>query len=56
MVPGVLAAECRSTLAFLRAANEPEKLASANVAGSVVGMDARRHARRARGHGHAKDR
>ena len=37
---GVLAAECRSTLAFLRAANEPEKLASANVAGSVVGMDA----------------
>ena len=37
---GVLAAECRSTLAFLRAVNEPEKLASANVAGSVVGMDA----------------
>ena len=37
---GVLAAECRSALAFLRAANEPEKLASANVAGSVVGMDA----------------
>ena len=37
---GVLAAECRSTLAFLRAANEPEKLARANVAGSVVGMDA----------------
>lgn len=37
---GALAAECRSTLAFLRAANEPEKLASANVAGSVVGMDA----------------
>lgn len=40
---------------FYAAANEPEKLASANVAGSVVGMDARRHARRARGHGHAKD-
>ena len=37
---GVLAAECRSTLAFLRAANEPAALARANVAGSVVGVDA----------------
>ena len=37
---GVLAAECRSTLSFLRAANEPAALARANVAGSVVGVDA----------------
>ena len=37
---GVLAAECRSTLSFLRAANEPAVLARANVAGSVIGMDA----------------
>ena len=37
---GVLAAECRSTLSFLRAANEPAVLARANVAGSVIGVDA----------------
>lgn len=37
---GVLAAECRSTLSFLRAANEPAMLARANVAGSVIGVDA----------------
>ena len=37
---GVLAAECRSTLSFLRAANEPTVLARANVAGSVIGVDA----------------
>ena len=37
---GVLAAECRSTLSFLRAANEPSVLARANVAGSVIGVDA----------------
>lgn len=37
---GVLAAECRSTLSFLRAANEPAVLAQANVAGSVIGVDA----------------
>ena len=36
---GVLAAECRSTLSFLRAANEPAVLARANVAGSVIGVD-----------------
>ena len=37
---GVLAAECCSTLSFLRAANEPAVLARANVAGSVIGVDA----------------
>ena len=37
---GVLAAECRSTLSFLRAANEPAVLARANVAGSGIGVDA----------------
>ena len=37
---GVLAAECRSTLSFLRAVNEPAVLARANVAGSVIGVDA----------------
>ena len=37
---GVLAAECRSTLSFLRAAKEPAVLARANVAGSVIGVDA----------------
>ena len=37
---GVLAAECRSTLSYLRAANEPAALARANVAGGVVGVDA----------------
>ena len=37
---GVLAAEYRSTLSFLRAANEPAVLARANVAGSVIGVDA----------------
>ena len=37
---GVLAAECRSTLSFLRAANEPAVLARASVAGSVIGVDA----------------
>lgn len=37
---GVLAAECRSTLSFLHAANEPAVLARANVAGSVIGVDA----------------
>ena len=37
---GVLAAECRSTLSFFRVANEPAVLARANVAGSVIGVDA----------------
>ena len=37
---GVLAAECRSPLSFLRAAIEPAVPARANVAGSVIGVDA----------------